>query len=82
MSIRPTFKYSEAFKLQVVNEIESGRVSSIHAASVRYGIGGGETVKSWVRGYGRNHLIRKGNQSGDIKRARPDARAQASHLLH
>ena len=59
MSIRPTFKYSEAFKLQVVNEIESGRVSSIHAAGVRYGIGGSETVKRWVREYGRNHLIGK-----------------------
>ena len=59
MSIRPTFKYSEAFKLQVVNEIESGRVSSIHAASVRYGIGGSETVKRWVMEYGRNHLIGK-----------------------
>jgi len=43
--------YSMSFKLQVVQEIESGELS-ISAARKKYGIQGGDTVNIWVRKYG------------------------------
>ena len=52
-------RYSEAFKAQVVREIETGKLANCHAASERYGIRGQTTVSGWVRKYGRDHLIGK-----------------------
>jgi len=45
-------RYSEAFKLKVVKELESGRLRSRKEAGERYGIKGGLTVSKWVRKYG------------------------------
>lgn len=59
MAGREVFRYSEAFKLQVVSELESGKLGSHAAACRRYGIGGGATIKSWLRRYGKNHLLHK-----------------------
>jgi transposase-like protein len=56
---KDVLKYSEAFKAQVVREIETGKLASCWAASQRYGIRGTVTVSRWVRKYGRNHLIGK-----------------------
>ncbi len=56
---KDVLKYSEAFKAQVVREIETGKLANCHAASERYGIRGQTTVSGWVRKYGRNHLIGK-----------------------
>ena len=53
---RQVVRYSEAFKLQVVNELESGVIESAAAARERYGVGGGGTVESWLKKYGRDHL--------------------------
>ena len=53
------FRYSEAFKLQVVRELEEGKHASCHAAAAVYGIGGLTTVKHWVQAYGKEHLLRK-----------------------
>lgn len=53
------YRYSEAFKQQVVAEIESGRFSSAHEASEAYGIRGHVTVANWVREAGRGELLRK-----------------------
>ena len=52
-------RYSEAFKLQVVRELEEGKLASCSAAGEAYGIGGSTTVQSWIRKYGRSHLLRK-----------------------
>jgi transposase-like protein len=52
-------RYSEAFKHQVVSDLESGKLCSIEEARKRYGIGGGETVQRWIRKYGKNHLLGK-----------------------
>jgi len=52
-------RYSEAFKLQVVREIEEGKHSSCNVAMERYGIRGHKTVYDWVRRYGKTHLLRK-----------------------
>ena len=51
--------YSEAFKRQVVGEIESGRYKSSYAVRKAYGIKGNGTVEKWVRKYGRAELLPK-----------------------
>ena len=59
MDERVVNRYSEAFKLMVVSEFESGKLSSIQEANRRYGITGATTVRSWLRKYGRKqHLPR------------------------
>jgi transposase-like protein len=52
-------RYSEAFKRQVVNELESGKHNSIECARRAYGITGNGTVPRWVRKYGREDLLPK-----------------------
>lgn len=52
-------RYSEAFKLQVVRELESGFLCSQTEARRRYGIRGGATVSRWVRKYGSPSLQTK-----------------------
>lgn len=52
-------RYSEAFKLQVIRELEEGKYGSCHAASVAYRIRGATTVQRWAREYGREHLTRR-----------------------
>jgi len=54
-----TIRYSEAFKRQVVEEIERGRHATIGAARRAYGIKGSVTVPGWVRKYGREDLLPK-----------------------
>jgi transposase len=51
-------KYSSAFKLKVVNEIESGKLS-VHQAQEIYDIGGAHTIERWVKNLGKNHLLSK-----------------------
>lgn len=51
-------KYSSAFKLKVVNEIESGKLSIRQAMEI-YDIGGGSTISRWINNLGRNHLLSK-----------------------
>ena len=51
--------YSEAFKRQVVDELERGRHASIEGARRSYGIRGSMTVSRWVRKYGREDLLPK-----------------------
>lgn len=56
---KKSIRYSEAFKLQIVNELESGSLCSINEARDRYGITGGATVQGWLRKYRKNHLLAK-----------------------
>jgi transposase-like protein len=51
-------KYSSAFKLKVVNEIESGKLS-INQAMEIYDIAGGATISRWIRNLGKSHLLSK-----------------------
>jgi transposase-like protein len=58
--IRPAIRYSEAFKIQVVGELEREGVS-FESVRRKYGIGGSWTVNHWVRKYGngsRGKIIR------------------------
>lgn len=52
-------RYSEAFKMAVVEEIENGHYGSPHEASRAYGIRGAETVKRWLLQYGKKELLKK-----------------------
>jgi transposase len=52
-------RYSEAFKLKVVDELERGRFSSPFEAARAYGMCGGWTVRRWVLQYGKGHLLKK-----------------------
>lgn len=51
-------RYSEAFKLKVVEEIEKGKLT-VTEASRLYEINGACTIYHWIRRYGKNHLINK-----------------------
>jgi transposase-like protein len=44
-------RYSRAFKLQVVREVESGDTSA-RQVQLKYGVWGGATVLRWVRRFG------------------------------
>lgn len=50
----PIKRYSQAFKQQVVREYEAS--ASIYSLQQRYGIGAHNTVKRWVKQYGRSGL--------------------------
>jgi transposase-like protein len=52
-------RYSEAFKRQVVDEIERGKFTSLHKARKAYRITGCGTIESWIRKYGRDDLLPK-----------------------
>lgn len=57
--MRDVRQYSEAFKLQVLRELEEGKFSSARAAARAYDIRGGWTIHQWIRGYGKTHLLNK-----------------------
>jgi transposase-like protein len=52
-------RYSEAFKRQVVAEVERGKYGSLQAVAKAYGIGGSTTVSKWIRKYGREDILPK-----------------------
>ena len=56
---RVSIRYSEAFKRQVVGELERGKHSSVERARRVYGIRGSMTVWGWIRKYGREDLLPK-----------------------
>jgi transposase-like protein len=53
-----TIRYSSAFKLKVVSEIESGKFTFGEARRI-YDIGGPTTIQRWVKKYGKHHLLNK-----------------------
>jgi transposase len=56
---REVMRYSEAFKMQVVRELEQGRFKNPWEAGRAYGVKGTRTVARWVRQYGKDHLLGK-----------------------
>ena len=52
-------RYSEAFKRQVVAEIEAGELATIGEANRVYGIRGAATVTQWIRKYGSEGILPK-----------------------
>ena len=59
MRMSTAIRYSEAFKLQVLRELEEGRFSSRGAAARAYGIHGNGTIEYWARKYGKSHILGK-----------------------
>jgi transposase len=59
MAVFRSFRYSKAFKLEVVKAMESGRFGSICEAKRHFGIKGATTIRRWLLAYGKNHLIPK-----------------------
>jgi transposase-like protein len=56
---RSILRYSEAFKRQVVSELEAGQLGSIYEANKVYGVRGSSTVTQWIRKYGSEELMPK-----------------------
>ncbi len=54
---RPAIRYSEAFKMQIVQELETGRIN-IDQIRRKYGIGGNDSIRRWIREYGNGSLGR------------------------
>lgn len=57
--MKAAIRYSEAFKLQVLREIEEGRFETRAAAYRAYGIRGQGRIESWAMKYGKDHLVGK-----------------------
>ena len=74
MTAKTMFRYSEAFKQQVVEDVERGRFASAHEAAHAYGVRGHETVQRWLRQRGRGRFVRetmrveKPGEPGELKR--------------
>lgn len=58
MKQRKVIRYSEAFKHQVVDEVESGD-ASILSVQRKYGIGGAQTIQTWLIKFGKLHSLPK-----------------------
>jgi transposase-like protein len=52
-------RYSEAFKLQVVRQLEQGHFGNPWEVGQAYGVKGTGTVARWVRQFGKDHLLGK-----------------------
>ena len=53
--IKPAIRYSEAFKMQIVRELEAGGIN-VDQIRRKYGIGGCHTIHCWMRRYGNGTL--------------------------
>jgi transposase-like protein len=51
--------YSEAFKMQVVEEIRQGKFTAIFQAQKAYGISGMSTIQTWIKKYGTEEVLPK-----------------------
>jgi transposase-like protein len=81
---RVEIRYSEAFKMEVVRELEEGGLA-FDAVSMKYGIRGAMTVSKWVRKYGngtRGKVIRveKTGEINELKRLTERVRKLESAL--
>ena len=59
MRDRVVYRYSECFRREVVEGLESGRFATAEAARVHYGIRGMGTISKWLKRFGKNHLQAK-----------------------
>lgn len=71
---RPVIRYSEAFKMEIVRELEESG-ASFEQVRRKYGIRGSATVQRWVRRYGngtRGKIIRveKPQEINELKQLR------------
>jgi transposase-like protein len=57
--MRDVIRYSEAFKLRLVEEVAAGKYRSLDEAGRRNGIRGGSTLRRWIKQYGREDMLPK-----------------------
>ena len=75
---RTVIRYSEAFKMKLVQEIESGKFDSIEQARRVYGIRGAGTIPTWLKKYGRNDLrtrivhVQKPEEQDQVKKLKDE----------
>jgi transposase-like protein len=62
---KETVTYSEAFKMQVVEEISSGKFATITQAQKAYGIRGMTTIQKWIKKYGKGRFAAETGKGGD-----------------
>lgn len=55
---RTQVRYSDCFKLQVVEDVEKNGLS-IRDCRLKYGIGGAYTIQKWLLQFGKQHLLNK-----------------------
>ncbi|MEE8437436.1 MAG: transposase [Candidatus Neomarinimicrobiota bacterium] len=78
-------RYSSAFKCQVVKQIEGGKFTVPEARRV-YGITGAATIQSWLKAYGKEHLlprrviVKMKNESDKVKQLEKEKQALESAL--
>jgi transposase-like protein len=57
--MRDVIRYSEAFKLRVVEDVVNGKYASFNEALRRNGIRGYRTLVKWLKQYGREDILPK-----------------------
>ena len=55
---RKIIRYSDCFKLQVVEDIEKNGMG-LNECRLKYGISGMDTIQKWLKKYGKSHLLNK-----------------------
>jgi transposase-like protein len=57
--MRDVVRYSEAFKLRLVEDVANGKYKTLEEARRRNGIRGGSTLSTWIKQYGREDILPK-----------------------
>ena len=57
--MRNVIRYSEAFKLRIVEDVAGGKYGSLNEACRRNGIRGCATLTKWIKRYGREDILPK-----------------------
>jgi transposase-like protein len=55
--MRDVIRYSEAFKLRLVEEVAAGKYKSLNEAGRRNGIRGGAALRKRMKQYGREDML-------------------------
>lgn len=62
-------RYSEAFKRQIVRDLER-RVITTPEVRRKYGVAGGNTIKCWLRRYGTGKVVPETRKRKDVAASR------------
>ena len=74
--MKEVVRYSEAFKLRLVEDVACGKYKSLDEARRRNGIRGPSTLRGWIKKYGREDILPKRvkvetmNEMDELKAAR------------
>lgn len=82
--IKPAVRYSEAFKIQIVRELESGKIN-LAQMQRKYGIGARASIRNWNAKYGNGSIgkiirVEKPKEINELKRLKERVRRLESAL--